>query len=116
MFIINEKEREYRFGTSGPKYLMRGPRTHFAIAQYQPGEDYKAHYHAVMEENFFILEGEMDIVVDGTMYHLKAGDLMHLEPKEIHYVMNNSDAPVKLVATLAPFMETDKVEIEDYRY
>jgi hypothetical protein len=24
MFIINESDREYRFGDSGPKYLMKG--------------------------------------------------------------------------------------------
>ena len=31
MYIINENEREYRFGDSGPKYLMKGPRMNFAI-------------------------------------------------------------------------------------
>ena len=33
MYIINENEREYRFGDSGPKYLMKGPRMNFAIVQ-----------------------------------------------------------------------------------
>ncbi len=65
MYIINESEREYRFGDSGPKYLMKGPRMNFAVVQFQPGEDFTAHYHNVMEENFFILEGEIKIVVDG---------------------------------------------------
>ena len=65
MFIVNENEKEYRFGDSGPKYLMKGPRMNFALVQFGPGQDFKAHYHNVMEENFFILEGEIDIVVDG---------------------------------------------------
>ena len=116
MFIINENEREYRFGNSGPKYLMKGPRSNFAVVQFQAGEDFKAHYHNVMEENFFILEGEVDIVVDGTVYHLKVGDLIHIEPKEIHYVINNSNGPVKLISTLAPFLDPDKVDVEDYKY
>ena len=30
MFVINENDREYRFGNSGPKYLMKGPRMNFA--------------------------------------------------------------------------------------
>ena len=55
MYIINENEREYRFGDSGPKYLMKGPRMNFAIVQFMPGQDFTAHYHNVMEENFFIL-------------------------------------------------------------
>ncbi len=116
MFIINESEREYRFKDSGPKYLMKGPRMNFAIVQFQAGQDFPAHYHNVMEENFYILEGEVDIVVDGVVHHLKEGDLIHIEPKEIHYVINQSDKPMKMISTLAPFQEVDKVDVENYTY
>ena len=116
MFIVNENEKEYRFGDSGPKYLMKGPRMNFALVQFGPGEDFKAHYHNVMEENFFILEGEIDIVVDGKVNHLKAGDLIHIEPGEVHYCINNSSAKVKMVSTLAPYQEVDKVEVDNYTY
>lgn len=116
MFIIDENEKEYRFGNSGPKYLMRGPRSNFALVQFQPGEDFKAHRHDVMEENFFILEGRVDIVVDGTVHTLTPGQLIHIEPGEVHYVKNPYGAPVKMVSTLAPFQEQDKVEIENYTY
>ena len=50
MYIVNENEKEYRFGDSGPKYLMKGPRMNFAVVQFMPGQDFKAHYHNVMEE------------------------------------------------------------------
>ena len=100
MFIVNESEKEYRFGNSGPKYLMKGPRMNFAVVQFQPGEDFKAHYHNIMEEDFFILEGEIDIVVDGTVHHLKQGDLIHIEPSEIHYCVNSYDKTVKMISTL----------------
>ena len=39
MFTLHENEREYRFGDSGPKYLMKGPRSNFAIVRFNPGED-----------------------------------------------------------------------------
>lgn len=113
MFIVNEKDKEYRFGNSGPKYLMKGPRMNFAIVQFQPGEDFEAHYHEIMEENFFILEGEVDIVVDGTTHHLSQGQFIHIEPNETHYVMNNSDKPVKMISTLAPFQDKDKCVVEN---
>ena len=35
MFMLNENDREYRFGDSGPKYLMKGPRSNFAVVQFQ---------------------------------------------------------------------------------
>jgi len=112
MFIADEKDFEYRFKDSGPKYLMKGPRMNFALVRFNPGEDFKAHYHEVMEENFFILEGEVDIVVDGKANHLKPGQLIHIEPKEVHHVINNSGGPVKMVSALAPYMEADKVEAD----
>lgn len=116
MFKLNESEREYRNGDSGPKYLMVGPRMNFAVVQFQGGQDFGAHYHNVMEENFFVLEGEVDIIVDGVVHHLKQGDFIHIEPLEKHYVRNVSDKPVKMVATLAPYQEKDKVELKDYTF
>ena len=54
MYIVDEKDREYRFGDSGPKYLMKGPRMNFALVQFMPGQDFKAHYHLRwQEENSF---------------------------------------------------------------
>ncbi|NLB90204.1 MAG: cupin domain-containing protein [Clostridiales bacterium] len=113
MFIIHENDREYRFGDSGPKYLMKGPRANFAIVRFNPGEDFAAHYHDVMEENFFILEGEVNVVVDGVTHHLTPGQLIHIEPKEVHYVTNPYDKPVKMISVLAPFQDNDKTEVEN---
>ncbi len=116
MYIVNENDLEYRFGDSGPKYLMKGPRSNFALVQFMPGQDFKAHYHNIMEENFYILEGEIDIVVDGVVNHMKPGQMIHIEPGEIHYCINNYDKPIKMVSTLAPYQESDKIEVENYTY
>ncbi|MGI6214779.1 MAG: cupin domain-containing protein [Christensenellales bacterium] len=112
MFILHENDKEYRFGDSGPKYLMKGPRSNFALVRFNPGEDFAPHYHEIMEENFFILEGEVDIEVDGVVHHLKEGQFIHIEPNEVHYVHNRYDKPVKMVSTLAPFQKKDKIELE----
>lgn len=116
MYIIDEKNEEYRFGDSGPKYLMKGPRMNFALVQFQPGQNFKAHYHKIMEENFYIIDGEIDIVVDGKVNHLTKGQFIHIEPGEIHYCVNNYDEPVKMVSTLAPYEKIDKFDVENYTY
>ena len=116
MYIVNEMDKEYRFGDSGPKYLMKGPRMNFALVRLNPGQDFKAHYHNVMEENFYILEGKIDIVVDGVVNKLEAGQMIHIEPGEIHYCINSYDEPMKMVSTLAPYQEVDKVDVENYTY
>jgi len=58
----------------------------------------------------------VDIVVDGVMHHLTQGQLIHIEPMEIHYLINNSDRAVKMISTLAPYTDPDKVDVEDYKY
>jgi quercetin dioxygenase-like cupin family protein len=113
MFIVDEKEKEYRFGDSGPKYLMQGPRSNFSIVQFMPGQDFRAHYHEVMEENFYILEGTVIIVVDNVPHTLSVGQMIHIEPHEVHYVINKSSSPIRMVSTLAPFQKTDKIEVEN---
>lgn len=113
MFVVHEDDFEYRFGDSGPKYLMKGPRMNFALVQFQPGQDFPAHYHEIMEENFYILEGEIDIVVDGQTNHLSKGQMIHIEPGEVHYCINRYDRPMKMVSTLAPYQESDKIEVKE---
>ena len=113
MFIVDEKDKEYRFGDNGPKYLMQGPRMNFAIVQFMSGQDFRAHYHEVMEENFYILEGTVTIVVDGIAHALNPGQFIHIEPNEVHYVVNRSSSVVRMVASLAPFKEADKIEVDN---
>jgi quercetin dioxygenase-like cupin family protein len=113
MYIIDEKDKEYRFGDSGPKYLVQGPRLNFALVQFHPGQDFQAHYHSVMEENFYILEGNITIFVDGVPHNLSAGQLIHIEPNEVHYVINRSSSVVRMIASLAPYQESDKVEVDN---
>lgn len=113
MFIVDETEKEFRFGDSGPKYLMKGPRTNFAIVQFQAGQDFQGHYHEIMEENFYILEGEVDIYVDGVKHTLRQGQPIHIEPGEVHYVINNSDSVVRMISTLGPYTEVDKIDVHE---
>ncbi|GHU12391.1 polyketide synthase [Spirochaetia bacterium] len=113
MYIVDEKDKQYRFGENGPKYLMQGPRSCFSIVQFMAGQDFRAHYHEIMEENFYILEGTVTIVVDGTPHTLTKGQFIHIEPLEVHYVINQSSSVMRMAATLAPFRESDKIEVEN---
>jgi quercetin dioxygenase-like cupin family protein len=85
----------------------------FAVVQFMPGQDFRAHYHEVMEENFYILEGTVVIVVDGISHVLTPGQFIHIEPHEVHYVINRSQSAVRMVSTLAPFQEVDKIEVDN---
>ena len=73
MFVVHEDDFEYRFGSSGPKYLMKGPRMNFALVRFEPGQDFPAHYHNIMEENFYILEGK--VVMEGKSKELNESEV-----------------------------------------
>lgn len=113
MLKTNEDKFKYRFGDSGPKYLMKGPRINFAIVRLKSGQDYKAHKHNIMEENFYVLKGKVDIVVEDKKCTLKEGDFLNIPPGQEHYLFNSYNDPVKMVAVLAPYMEDDKIEVEN---
>lgn len=113
MYIIDEKDLEYRHGDLGPKYLMKGPRMNYAIVQFPPNTDFQSHLHEIMEENFYILEGKIDIIVDNILYTLTEGQFIHIEPNESHYVRNPYDKVARMVSTLAPYIEKDKIETEN---
>ncbi|GAK60002.1 hypothetical protein U27_06989 [Candidatus Vecturithrix granuli] len=113
MIKVNESEFEYRFGNSGPKYLLRGPRVDMGLVVLQPGEDFQRHYHNIVEENFFVLEGEVDIDVAGTKIHAVPGDLIHAEPPEPHYLINNGSVACKMVFVKAPYEPKDKVDVTE---
>ena len=110
MYKLNENEREYRFGDSGPKYLIDGPRLKMGVVQLQKGEDFDAHYHKIMEENFFILEGAIEFTVGEEKIICRAGDLIHLEPGEKHYLKNIGEGISKAVFLLGPATDNDKFE------
>lgn len=114
MTVINENEVEYRFKDSGPKYLQKGPRMNFGIVVLKAGQDFNAHYHNIMEENFFVLEGEIEIHIENEIFHCKKGDFIHVEPKKVHYLINKGDTDFKGAFMLSPYQESDKVEV-DYK-
>lgn len=66
-----------------------------------------------MEENFFILEGELDFHVNGETITARVGDFIHIEPTEPHYLKNNGSCDAKAIFCLAPYQEVDKVALDN---
>jgi len=113
MEIINEKEIPYRFdGVSGPKYLLRGPHVDIGLVVLMPGEDFNTHYHKEIEENFYTLEGSVDIYVNDEKMHLQTGDIIQVPPQNNHYLKNNGTVPWKALFVKAPYNPKDKVDVE----
>jgi mannose-6-phosphate isomerase-like protein (cupin superfamily) len=108
---VNEKDREFRFGDSGPKYLFRGPRMEWGILILKPGESLGAHYHREVEETFYFLEGKAKLLIDDAEYLAGAGDAFRLGPGDKHDILNDSPSPVRAVFIKCPYKPEDKISL-----
>jgi mannose-6-phosphate isomerase-like protein (cupin superfamily) len=60
-------------------------------ANLQPNATFNAHYHEDMTEVFLIIEGTTEMTVGDTTVPLTKGDLVVVEPGEVHTMTNTSD-------------------------
>lgn len=68
------------------------------------------HLHKTMYEYFYVLDGIMKISVNETIFYLKKDDIIYVEPKEVHQVVEKS-SDLKLLLIMPPPVENDKVEL-----
>ena len=108
---VKENEQPFRGGTSGVKYLMRGPRIDWGVILLLPGEKLSGHYHNQVEETFYIIEGEGTVVVNGQELPVIPGDALRMEAGDRHEIRNDSTKNLKLVFIKCPYLPEDKVDI-----
>lgn len=60
------------------------------------------HLHYNFHEAFYIIEGQMDFMLEGEIKTVKAGEFVDLRPNELHTFANNSDNVCKWVNIHAP--------------
>ena len=59
------------------------------VVTYSPGARNKYHYHK-SESFIYIIEGECDVTINGTVHHLKEGTMVFLPPEDKHWLQNTS--------------------------
>ena len=61
------------------------------------GSSFRPHYHEDMQEVFVLINGEVDMSVDGQVVSLQGGDAILVDPKEIHEMHNRCDEAVEYI-------------------
>ena len=69
---------------------------------FPPGTFVPPHIHTTQDEFIYMLEGRLDLVLDGAESHALPGDLIRLPRNVPHGLFNKSDAPVKCLFWVAP--------------
>ena len=71
--------------------------TQIAITDLRAGEVAKAHVHSDMQEGFYVLKGELDIVLDGVFEHCKAEDFVYVKCGTSHELRAVTDVQVMTI-------------------
>lgn len=101
---------EYRHGDWGPAYLIQGDSSDIGVLRLRPGDSVDNHYHAHCDESFVVVEGEATLWRDCVKVStLTVGDVDRCVPGEMHYLVNNSDAPFRCIFIKSPASPGDTV-------
>ena len=64
-----------------------------------PKQTNPLHYHMVKKETFYVLQGQAEIVVEGTTHCLKKGQMVTIEPNEWHKISSEQGAVIEELST-----------------
>jgi quercetin dioxygenase-like cupin family protein len=68
----------------------------------EPGQHVPVHIHPTQDEFILVLEGELDLKLDGVWSKAKAGDLVRMPRGVPHGYFNKSDAPARALFWVSP--------------
>ena len=71
------------------------------VVTYSPGARNKYHYHK-SESFIYIIDGECDITINGTVHHLKKETMVYLPPEDKHWLQNNASKNMVMLEAFAP--------------
>ena len=72
-------------------------------ATYTPEAYSKLHYHQERTEDYYIIDGQAKVMLDGEEYHLSRGDHIRILPGQLHQVFNESaQEELKLIVKCVP--------------
>ncbi|MGO2091899.1 MAG: cupin domain-containing protein [Microbacterium gubbeenense] len=109
--VLRPADAELRFGDWGPAYLSKTDAAAFGTVVLRPGDAFDNHAHEHHTESFVAVEGEAEVWIDRThRATLAAGEVLHAEPGEEHFLRNVSDRVFRAVFVKTPWVDGDKVD------
>lgn len=98
--------RQLQAGSTRPTVKV-GPHTGGRLigvleSEVRPGGGFPAHVHEIYEEVFYVLDGEIEYLIDGTWSTAPIGSTVFVPPGQVHAFRNISDKPARHLAITSP--------------
>ena len=91
-------------------YLVRTPTLHIIEELMPPGASETPHHHTHARQFFYVLAGELTLIVANQPHTLQAHEGLEIAPGEIHQAINRSSTAVRFLVTSNPPSHNDRIE------
>ncbi|WP_213776605.1 cupin domain-containing protein [Caballeronia sp. dw_276] len=106
MFVLNTQAPEYNFAGTRIRLLISGKDTAGVFCMMEifgpPHRATPLHVHDREEETITVLEGVVDITIDGEQVSVRAGETALLPRNVPHRLANNTDQPSRYMLVCTP--------------
>ncbi|CAB50413.1 cupin domain-containing protein [Pyrococcus abyssi] len=79
------------------------------VVEIKPRSKVGKHYHKFQYEVFYIIKGNARLGIGGEEYDARPGDIFLVKPGTVHWVINDSEEPFKLLVVKLNFRGDDTV-------
>lgn len=97
---------EYDFAGSRARVLLSGKDSGGAVSVMEmfapPGKSTPLHAHALEEETVIVLDGVVDVTINGVTVSAQAGHNVRLPRDSAHRIANNGSEPARYLLVCAP--------------
>jgi quercetin dioxygenase-like cupin family protein len=76
---------------------LQCPGARVQVVTIQPGDTIEDHYHRRAHEFYYILQGTCRLTVNGQTRSLAPGDMLLMEPGDVHNLSNPGSAPFRVL-------------------
>ncbi|MEM6462804.1 MAG: cupin domain-containing protein [Pseudomonadota bacterium] len=77
------------------------------IVEIAPGSEVADHHHESCTEVFHILSGQGSFDINGKTFHMRRGDTLTCEPREIHNTKNPNETPFTYIVFKTNVIDND---------
>ena len=74
-----------------------------------PGTKETEHYHHHAQQFFFILTGTATFYIDGVQITVQANKGIAIEPRQKHYIANETNSDIEFLVTSQPSTNNDRI-------
>jgi len=110
--ISKNVAKHYKWGNDCDGWLLVNVEDQSIIHEKMPPNTYETrHYHKVARQFFFVLEGEMEIEMDGMKTILQKHEGIEVMPMVPHQVFNKTSSNLEFLVISKPSTRLDRNEV-----